>query len=241
MRLTNSYKTRTALLLASSLAVITIVLSGLGYRVLASKLNLITETPIELPMPLSIFPKQIGDWSGKDVLIPETVQRVAKNDDFLSRLYVNNSNDEWVNIYVAYTARPRTMLGHRPEVCYVGQGWIHDSTTQLKLTSYSSREIPCMIHRFHTPSPNYDERVVLNFYLLNGQITSEEKGFSGLAWRTPNIAGDAARYVAQIQISSVLENPVRTATAQMADMILDFFPDENGEVRATEYSYIASD
>jgi len=72
----------------------------------------------------------------------------------------------------------------------------------------------------------------LNFYILNGQITTDESDFSGPFGRRPNIAGDPARYVAQVQISSVLENSIRTAAKDMTDLILNFLPDRNGRVRA---------
>jgi hypothetical protein len=41
--------------------------------------------------------------------------------------------------------------------------------------------------------------------------------------------------VAQVQISSLLENSVRNAAADMTELILDLLPDENGIVRAVEY------
>jgi len=89
-------------------AVIIILLSGIVYRVLASHLKVVVGTPIELPVPLSEFPVEVNGWAGKDVPIPDNIQRVAKNDDFLNRLYINEKNDKWVNLYVAYSARPRT-------------------------------------------------------------------------------------------------------------------------------------
>jgi hypothetical protein len=76
---------------------------------------------------------------------------------------------------------------------------------------------------------------VLNYYVLNGRITADEDDFSGVLGRRPNIAGDPARYVAQVQISSVLENSVRSAAKDITDLILDFFPDSDGNVRATAY------
>jgi len=79
----------------------------------------------------------------------------------------------------------------------------------------------------------------LNFYILNGQITANENDFSGLLGRRPNIAGDPARYVAQVQISSVLESSIRTMAEDVTDLVLDRLPDENGKVRAVEYSYVA--
>ena len=221
--------------LVLSLSLVLLILSGVTYRVLASRLKLVVETSIELPVPLSNFPMQIHKWVGKNVPIPENIQRVAGNDDFLNRLYINKSTNKWTNVYIAYTARPRTMLGHRPQVCYVGGGWIHDSTKQSEVTSSFGRKIPCLVHRFRMPAPSYEERVVLNFYIVNGQLTNDESGFSGVSWRTPNISGNTARYVAQVQISSVLENSIRTVAKDMTELILDFFPDETGSVRASEH------
>ena len=216
-------------------AVIALLLAGAVYRVAASRLGLIEKTPIALPVPLKTIPEKICNWTGQDVPLSEGIQRVAGNDDFLNRLYVNRSGDKWANVYVAYSARPRTMLGHRPQVCYVGGGWIHDSTDTSEVISLSGKTIPCLVHRFHKPAPQNAEIVVLNFYILNGQLTCDEGGFSGVGWRTPNISGDAARYVAQVQISSILENSVRAAARDIADLILEYFPDESGKVKATDY------
>jgi hypothetical protein len=41
--------------------------------------------------------------------------------------------------------------------------------------------------------------------------------------------------VAQVQISSALENSVQAAAEQMADLILDFLPDRNNKVKAAEF------
>ncbi len=83
-----------------------------------------------------------------------------------------------------------------------------------------------------------DQAVVLNFYVLNGKLTAEEKDFSGLfsglLGLRINIAGDPARYVAQVQISSVLENSVRMMAKDVVDLILDYLPDQNGKVRAVD-------
>ena len=82
-------------------AAVLLLLSGIGYRALASRLKLVINTPIELPRPLSAFPEEITDWAGRDVPIAENIQRVAGNDDFLNRLYVNEKENQWANLYVA--------------------------------------------------------------------------------------------------------------------------------------------
>ena len=82
------------------------------------------------------------------------------------------------------------------------------------------------------------ETVVLNFYILNCQVIADENDFSGPLGRRPNIAGDPARYVAQVQISSVLENFVRTIAKDVTDLVLDYLPDQNGKVRVVEYGNV---
>ena len=226
--------------LAGVIAAVVLLFTGVGYHQLAGRLKVVTGTPIELPLPLNAFPTQVGAWAGKDVPISETVQRVTGCDDYLNRLYVHGLDDRWANVYIAYTARPRTMLGHQPEVCYVAGGWIHDSTEQSQVSSKSGLTIPCLIHRFHKPSPEGEEIVVTNFYIVNGQLTDDSGVFSGLGWRTPNIAGNPARYVAQVQISSILESATQTAMAELVDLILEFFPDKDGRVKVADRSIAAS-
>jgi len=224
------------------LAVLLLVSAGITYRAFASHLRFVYSTPIRLPVPLSAFPTKIGNWVGSDLPIRNTTKEyMEKNfaDDFFSRRYVNAGANAWADVYVVYcSSRPGGILGHQPRVCYPAHGWIHDGTEPSQFISRIGQRVRCLIHRFHKPAPAYEQTVVLNFYILNGQITTEEKDFSGLLGRRPNIAGDPARYVAQVQISSVLENSIRAAAADMTDLILDFLPDKNGKVAATQFTQI---
>lgn len=223
----NTEKTnKTRLKISCFLAVAVLLMAGAAYRTGADRLELVTAEPVKLSAALNTFPLAVKDWIGKDVPIPENIQRVTKNDDFINRLYINESKNKWANVYVAYSGRPRTMLGHRPEVCYVAGGWVHDTTEKSQFITSSGKAVPTLIHRFHKPAPQNDVVVVLNYYIVNGRFAAGEKGFSGLAWRTPNLAGNPARYVSQIQISSVLENSVLAAARDLTDQIKTFFPDE---------------
>lgn len=223
-----------------TLAILLSISGGITYRVLASHLKHLASNPIKLFIPLSTFPTKIGDWVGMELTIPTTTKEyMEKNfaDDFLSRRYINAAANAWADVYVVYcSSRPGGILGHQPRVCYPAHGWLHDSTEPSQFTSRIGQQVRCLIHRFHKPAPMYEQTVVLNFYILNGQITTDEKDFSGLLGRRPNIAGDPARYVAQVQISSVLENSVRKTAEDITDLVLDFFPDKNGKVRAEQYS-----
>ncbi len=217
------------------LALFLLISSGITYRVLAARQRVVIETLVALPVSLDAFPERVGQWVGEDVPIPVNIQEVAGNDAFLNRSYRSRLSDQWANVYVAYTANPRTMLGHRPRICYVAGGWVHDGTEPSQVISSTGREFPCLIHRFHRPAPDNEETVILNFYIVNGRLTSDDRNFSGVLWRTPNIDGDPARYVAQVQISSMFENSIRAVAKEIVEPILDFFPDESGKVRAIEY------
>ena len=204
-----------------------LVFSGVVYRYTALLLDRIDQAPIVLEKPLSEFPMQVGNWVGKEVEISESVLKVAGNDDYLSRLFINNTTNQWASVYVAYTATPRTILGHRPQVCYPSAGWIVDGSEKTQFTTSSGRKIDCLIHRFRKPSPSSGEAVVINYYVLNGKVTNDEEKFAGIKFRMPNIDGNAARYVAQIQVSSVMENSVRAAVTELSDLLISFFPDED--------------
>jgi len=224
------------------LAVSLLISAGITYRVLASHFKLITDALITLPVPLSALPAQIGNWVGKNLPISTTTREYMEEnfaDDFLSRRYINAATKTWADVYIVYcSSRPGGILGHHPRVCYPGFGWIHDRTEPSQFISRTGQQIPCLINRFHKPAPANEHIVVLNFYILNGRFSTNENDFSGFFDRRPNIAGDPARYVAQVQISSVLEDSIRNLAKDITDLVLDYLPDENGKVQAVEYGNI---
>jgi hypothetical protein len=128
------------------------------------------------------------------------------------------------------SSRPAGIQGHRPGVCYIGGGWISDGTDRSEITTAGGLTVPCLIHRFHKPMPDYADTVVLNFYVVNGVIAIDEDSFSGLMGRNPNISGNPARYVAQVQVSGNTENAVRIAAIDMVDTILKYLPDKDGRI-----------
>ena len=193
------------------------------YRLFAERLDAQSSVSVLPSIPLQDFPYQIGPWEGVDVPISETVLKVAANDDYISRLYVDRSRNMKVTLYVAYTAEPRRMLGHRPMVCYVASGWIHDGTQQAQIETLAGQEIPCLVHRFHKPGLNYQDTVVANYYVVNGTLTSDHKSFSGIRWRRPKVTNGRPDYVAQIQMMSDSEQASRSLAIELSGHLLRHF------------------
>ena len=135
-------------------AIVLLISAGMTYRVLASHLELTTDTAIRLP--LGEFPTKIGNWVGSDLPIRNTTKEYMQThfaDDFLSRRYVNAAANAWADVYIVYcSSRPASIAGHQPRVCYPGNGWVHDGTERSQFFSQSGQQISCLVHRFHIPA-----------------------------------------------------------------------------------------
>lgn len=213
-----------------------LIAGGVSHRLAMGRLRPLMTERISLPAPLKNIPGTIGDWDGVDVPLSPEVVRITGNDDYVNRHYIlgTSSGAEKANFYVGYCARPRAMLGHRPRVCYVNAGWVHDVTEEIEVDLSDGRVLECLVHSFHLPSPRFGQVFVLNYYVLNGRRTRDVADFSGVGWRLPNLAGDPAWYVAQVQISSVSVSAAVRLAAATADTLLLHLPDEQGRVRAVE-------
>lgn len=220
--------------LARVLACLVLLSSGLLYRYFAYRFDISLNNKVELPVALRNFPLQIGGWDGEDIELDDSILAAAGNDDYLNRLYLDNNTGEWLGVYVAYTGNPRTMIGHRPERCYTGSGWLLDGSEDRQLVTPGGNRIDFRLHRFHMPMSSLSTRFVANYYILNGRIVSGEKEFSGMGWRMPNVSGHFASYVAQVQFSSDDEDAITRGVMYFADSFIGILPDENGNTNAVE-------
>jgi len=215
-----------------------LLVSGVLYRHLEPKWRGTGTGPIRLPVPFSEFPQAIAPWEGEKVEIPATTDDYMRRnfaDDYFSHYYIDQQRRAGAGLYVVYcSSRPAGILGHRPGVCYPNAGWIPDATEDSEITTRAGRRIPCLIHRLHKPMPDYAEIVVLSFYVVNGTIATNENTFSSLMGRNPNISGNPARYVAQVQFSSSVESSVRIAAEDLVETVLQFLPDEDGNVAVAQ-------
>ena len=203
--------------------ILLMLLSGFCFNCFESALNASAKFS-DFKYDIPNIPLKIGSWTGQDIQVPQVIQKVSGSDCFINRLYINNSTNEWANVYIAHSARPSAMLGHNPKTCYVGSGWIHDNTSSSSFTTPAGKTIPCLIHRFHKPNPDTEEIVILNFYIFNGKIITSESEFARLKFRSPGFQKSKNICLAQIQISSTIEVSVRKLAELMTDIVLDHFP-----------------
>lgn len=236
---------KSSMWLALILGVLLLVSAGIAYRIPAKRILRLGEEPIALPAPLNEFPIEVDDWVGQDRNVPSTTQEYMRDnfaDDFFSRIYVNSVTNAWASVYVVYCAsRPSGILGHKPRVCYPGNGWQHEGTETVEYTTPRGRSIEYLLHSFYRELPEYDRTTVLSFYVVNGRVTASESDFSGWWGRKYNTARDPSRYVAQIQMSSTVQKSIEDALHGMVDDILDFLPGVDNEDSAGKPGRVVGD
>jgi hypothetical protein len=207
-------------------AVVILLGSKCLYHLFELRLKIRRLEGVMLNTPLRQFPYEILTWQGADVPISETVLKVAANDDYLSRLYVDQSRQLDAMMYIAYTTEPKLMLGHRPRRCYVNSGWGHEWTRDEMLELEDGTAIPCLIHKFQRTGLQFQTVFVLNYYVINGVVSSDHNDFDRLEFRHPRGMSRHVNYVAQIQISSSSELAIRTAARECSHIILRYFPED---------------
>jgi EpsI family protein len=78
---------------------------------------------IPLRRPLSTFPKQIGEWVGKEQHFDKRIYDVLGVDDSFLASY-KSPNDRLVQLYMGYYQNQREGdLIHSPKLCMPGSGW----------------------------------------------------------------------------------------------------------------------
>jgi EpsI family protein len=94
-------------------------------------------------LPLSSFPAQLGNWSGKDIPLDKDTLDVLGPGDFLVRDYSTPDQPEPTNLYIAYF--PSQRAGdtiHSPKNCLPGAGWTPEENDRVTLSLPGHRPFP---------------------------------------------------------------------------------------------------
>lgn len=196
--------------LGSAVAAAVLLAAGAGYRAAAAALEAALREPILLARPLGDLATHLGAWHGTEMELPPGALDVVRVNDHVSRRYIREGGRSEVSLYVGFSARPRSLLGHRPSVCYPTAGWVLEHS-QAGTVPVGTVTVPIQEDAFRSPPPRAERRLVLSFYVVNGRLAADDGSFSGPWMRDPNLRRDARRYVAQVQIATPLKSTVSEA------------------------------
>lgn len=189
------------------------LIGGLMYRILATPVN---KTPIN-PAALERLPLQIGDWMGQDIPLDERTVRVAGIDAYVNRRYSFPDGLGYVSLYIGCGVNVSEVLGHRPEICYSGAGWILVDRRPMELPMNGGLKLPCSLFEFIRGGLGRNRLSVLNYLIVDGQFYSDISPVMPMAWRRFR----AVDYVTRVQIVSTevltADLAIRTACAFAVD------------------------
>ena len=200
--------------------------SGAGYRLLAARLAGLTGAVPLARGTLTRLPREIGDWVGSDVALDERIVEATDTDDHLNRTYTRRAGRGTVALYIAYGVHFRDLMPHRPEVCYPGAGWLHESTLDTTIRTVEGRELPVQIHKFARGGLDARFITVLNYYDVDGQFCPDVSLLRSKGWRLKT----QARYMAQVQISCVGDG---LSAARVQEWVSTFAAEAAPVIRAT--------
>lgn len=183
-------------IVAAIAASLLMLIGGLTYRALASRLLApVSKTPID-PGALRRFPAQIGGWTGEDVPIDETIVRMTGTDAHINRRYSRGNGLESISVYIACGANSERVLGHYPEICYVGAGLSLADRRPMELSLSDGSKLPCTVLNFFGGGLDSRKVSVLNYFIVDGQYYGS---LSLLRSKGRRCLG-MIKYAAQVQI-----------------------------------------
>ena len=123
---------------------------------------------------LAAFPRQLGDWVGRDTPLPAGVLDLLGPGEFLTRVYQRRLDASYLDFFVAYFPSQRTgNTIHSPQNCLPGAGWTPIEAGRFQLTQPDGS--PATANRY-VLARGADRLLVLYWYQAHGRIVASEYG-----------------------------------------------------------------
>lgn len=155
-------------------ATVTLLAVGVGGQaLLAYQLRRMDEgRPDRLLLPLSEFPRQLGEWVGHDEPARADVLAMLKLDDHLQRVYRHPSGQTAI-LWMGQSATSRDTY-HYPTVCMQGAGWSEEESERARLGEPSTAGADVPMLRFRFSKEPRDRQYVYYWYYLIGESSLDQ-------------------------------------------------------------------
>jgi EpsI family protein len=121
---------------------------------------------------LASFPRQVGGWLGRDVIIQPGILEVLGAGEFLQRLYVRAPQEPYIDLFLAFFPTQRTYSTvHSPKNCLPGVGWTPIDSSRMQLLDLGGKSIT--VNRYLI-AKGLDRQVVLYWYQAHGRAVASE-------------------------------------------------------------------
>ena len=195
---------------AVMLSAMLLLAAGAGYRVLSRQQQRFAPQQAVISPVLASLPLEFGSWRGRPAPLDRSVTAAIKAEPYLSRRYEDASTGEDVLLFVTAAASARSMLGHRPEICYPAIGWVLEDARLVEL-AMDGTPVKVRLQRFLSPGYGNRRQLVLSYFVVRGEATIDEACFRGMHWRRPKPAHDVSRHLSQVQVIAPVAPDVASA------------------------------
>lgn len=121
---------------------------------------------------LAAFPRQLGDWAGRDTLLAPGVVDVLGRGEFLTRLYQRKFDLAYIDLFVGYFPSQRTgNTIHSPQNCLPGAGWTPIEAGRFQLTLPDGKLASL---KRYVLAKGPDRLLVLYWYQEHGRVVASE-------------------------------------------------------------------
>jgi hypothetical protein len=182
-------------------ALAVLVFAGVGHRLLARRIDSLLSEYLQPKQPLAALPFQLASWTGRDIPLDEQTRRMAGDDDFLNREYVDAITGRSVSLCVGYIGRPRSRLGHRPDVCYPAHGYRQVSCQTVEIRIGQKEPVPALLYRYTSQILGNPSEIVLATYVINGHWVTDTALAGDYNTRGPALFARQVAFVARVQLS----------------------------------------
>ena len=176
-----------------------------------------------LPLRRSLgeLPLNLGDWQGSEAPLDESVVKVAKADDHISRSYYNRRTGDVLKVYIPYYGNPRTLVGHYPDVCYPAAGYTKQMSRveNVPRSDASEKACPVVVYYFEKGPTKV---TVISFHIVGGICTASREVVRRETHRP--IGAETGNYLAQVQITLSGYPPVGRALEIAGDFLSKLLP-----------------
>ena len=191
-----------------------LVLAGALFHVLNYKLYHGSIKP--LAIPLTRYPRVLGDWRVVSEGLDEEIETVLNMEDYWAATYMRRS-DKSLSLFIGYYADEGVAKLHQPTVCYPGAGWTLERTarTEFRISDNSGESIKMnqlLVVR------GADRQIVLYWFHYPG-ATVAEPSMSKLHRLSSFFRGDLNRSLVKVQIAVPLNGSVESTMREIAPMM----------------------
>jgi len=151
----------------------TIIAAGMLLLAMALTQYVSRVEEIRVHKPFSTFPKQIGEWSGKETRFEERVYDILGVDDsFLGHYFTPDKR--YVQLYVGfYESQREGDIIHSPRNCMPGSGWNVSEISKEMIKDPNSGSGEAKVIKLLLQK-GVEKQVVLYWFHSRGRIISSE-------------------------------------------------------------------